>query len=635
MNRYSIFLIVYFQSIFFAFSQNNDPVQTAKDLRKEYKENKVVLLNSKTELNYSISGTPSLDLTKYEVCDFIGLEKNTEAIKKLFFNDQSSIISHKLTNGKGKKIKYDTFCGHYETEGIFYSDMQICAYHFVMPEQGDIVHFDSEMAYKDPRYLTKLFFHEEQPVVNREIIINVPGGADIEILEMNFEGYNIEKKRIDTQTDKIIYWYKISDIEVIPHEDDIPGITHFLPHLLILVKSYNANNQSINVLSSLDDLYSWYASLVKGTDNIDASVKDKVQTLITGLDRDEEKIKAIYYWVQDNIKYIAFEDGLAAYRPESADKVFYNRYGDCKGMANLTKCMLREAGFDARLTWVGTNKIPYTYDIPSLAVDNHMICYVMAGDKKYILDPTEKYNKLNFNGERIQGKQILIEDGAKYIRSTVPVEPIESYIEQNQLTLNIDEDKLQASGNVTFTGEYKKLLLNLYNTLDKEDSAKFIKVLVSGDVSPDMIEINSCSSFEREAPIEIDYSVSLPNHMNSFGNEIYLDMDISKDFKGMTIEKERKSPYFFETKVFKTFLTEINIPAGYQANHIPEPISVENEYFKFDMKYEVNQKKVIYKKEIKVLQNILPVSHFGEWNDAVRQLNNFYNNQLILIKDED
>jgi hypothetical protein len=264
-----------------------------------------------------------------------------------------------------------------------------------------------------------------------------------------------------------------------------------------------------------------------------------------------------------------------------------------------------------------------------------MICSVIAGDKKYILDPTEKFNRLNFNGERIQGKQILIEDGAKYIRSTVPVEPIENYIEQNHLTLKINEDKLQASGNVKFTGEYKKLVLNLYNTLDKEDTTKFIKVLVSGEVSPDLIEINSCSPFEREVPIEIDYSVSLPNHMNTFGNEIYLDMDLSKDFKGMTIKKERKSPLFFETKVFKTFLTEINIPAGYQTNHIPEPISVENEYFKFDMKYEINQKKVIYKKEIKVLQNILPTSHFGEWNDAVRQINDFYNNQLIFIKDED
>src|SRR5690606_29442469 len=98
----------------------------------------------------------------------------------------------------------------------------------------------------------------------------------------------------------------------------------------------------------------------------------------------EEKIKSIYYWVQDNIKYIAFEDGISGFRPDAAQNVLVNRYGDCKGMANLTKEMLKVAGFDARLAWIGTNRIPYTYELPSLAVDNHMICVVYAEGREFI-----------------------------------------------------------------------------------------------------------------------------------------------------------------------------------------------------------------------------------------------------------
>src|SRR5690606_8805548 len=96
------------------------------------------------------------------------------------------------------------------------------------------------------------------------------------------------------------------------------------------------------------------------------------------------------------------------------------RYGDCKGMANLTKQMLIEAGFDARLTWIGTNRIAYDYSTPSLSVDNHMICTLYNNNKPIYLDGTEKFNAYKEYANRIQGKQVLIENGDEFILKVVP-----------------------------------------------------------------------------------------------------------------------------------------------------------------------------------------------------------------------
>ena len=90
-------------------------------------------------------------------------------------------------------------------------------------------------------------------------------------------------------------------------------------------------------------------------------------------------------------------------------------------MANLTKALLKLAGYDARLTWIGTNHLAYDYSIPSLAVDNHMVCTVLLNGKRYIMDATEKYNALGDYAERIQGRPILIENGDKYILDKVPL----------------------------------------------------------------------------------------------------------------------------------------------------------------------------------------------------------------------
>src|SRR5690606_28449367 len=104
------------------------------------------------------------------------------------------------------------------------------------------------------------------------------------------------------------------------------------------------------------------------------------------------------------------------------------------------------AGYDARLTWIGTDRIPYNHDVPSLAVDNHMICSVLLNGKIYILDATEKYNPFGTYAERIQGKEILIEDGAYYILQHVPVEPLDKYLQESFVNYTIDGSQLKGEG---------------------------------------------------------------------------------------------------------------------------------------------------------------------------------------------
>ena len=68
---------------------------------------------------------------------------------------------------------------------------------------------------------------------------------------------------------------------------------------------------------------------------------------------------------------------------------------------------------DARLTWIGTRSIPYDYTIPSLAVDNHMICTVFLGEEKYFLDATEEYVGFGDYAYRIQGNSRVGGDRAR------------------------------------------------------------------------------------------------------------------------------------------------------------------------------------------------------------------------------
>lgn len=565
--------------------------------------------------------------------EYIAMKPNAEFIIRNYYNDKSQIESYSLTTGNGKSLHHNKYCGHYQQGSVFYSDAQVCAYQFKLDLQGKTASFQTRIVYSDIKYLTHTFFHSEAPSKRREIVINVPAWVNIELREMNFDGYDI-RKTVKQENGSTVYTYVAENLEALPDENNLPGYLHFLPHILILTKSYQQNGQQTTVLSTTGDLYKWYSSLTSTIRQNHEPLKPLVHKLVSGLTSDEDKIKAIYYWVQDNIKYIAFEDGLAAFKPEDAHEVFYKKYGDCKGMANLTKEMLKLAGFDARLTWIGTDRIPYSSEIPSLAVNNHMICTVFAGDVRYVLDPTEKFNPLGLHAERIQGKDILVEDGDSYIVATIPEEPLENYLQEWSWKYEIKDQTLKGSGTAAIRGEYKKILLNVIESVKAEDRDKFLKTVVAGNDNPDNIVIRDRSVFERDKILSIGYDMNLKNNLSSYDNEVYLDMDFSDDFKGASLDKDRKVPYKFMSKALKKINAELTIPSGYKIEHLPEPFKFSNEHFAFDLNYRTEGNTIFYSKEIRILKSILPVSEFDNWNSAVEKLTKFYNDQIILKSNE-
>lgn len=329
-----------------------------------------------------------------------------------FYNDRMMIdaVDYSVDGKKPKDIK--PLYTYYQVDDYFYSDAHICYFPLLLDKKGSIAEVNFQKTIKDPRYLTNAFFSESYLVLSKQIIFKVPKWMNIDLKEMNFNGFNISKtKEYDTKNEEDVYTFSASNIAPRDNEASCPGPTYIYPHILVISKDANPAGNAITYFKSTADQYAWYRSVLANLSNDKTILKSKADEIVAGKTSDMDKIKAIFYWVQNNIRYIAFEDGIAGFLPDKADEVMRKKYGDCKGMANLTKELLKAEGFDARLCWLGTNHIAYDYSTPSLAVDNHMICALMYKGKTYFLDATENYLGLEDYAERIQGRQILIEDG--------------------------------------------------------------------------------------------------------------------------------------------------------------------------------------------------------------------------------
>ena len=97
----------------------------------------------------------------------------------------------------------------------------------------------------------------------------------------------------------------------------------------------------------------------------------------------EEFLRGAIRFVQDDVRYVAIEVGLARRVPTPADTVFARRYGDCKDKTALLVAMLRAAVIDAAPVLVSTGLGHVLEELePTPTVFDHAIVRARLGDRR-------------------------------------------------------------------------------------------------------------------------------------------------------------------------------------------------------------------------------------------------------------
>lgn len=549
-----------------------------------------------------------------------------------FYNTETVIddVDFSVDGKKQKDVK--PVYTYYQVDDYFYSDAHICYFPLLLDKKGSVAEVNFEKTVKDARYLTSVFFSESYPVTSKQIIFKVPKWMNVELKEMNFNGYAISKtKDYDSRNDEDVYTFTASNIEARSDEKSCPGPTYIYPHILVVLKDANPSGNSYTYFKSVADQYAWYRSILKNLSNNETIIKAKADEIIAGKTDDMDKIKAIFYWVQNNIRYIAFEDGIAGFLPDKAEEVLRKKYGDCKGMANLTKELLKTEGFDARLCWLGTKHIAYDYSTPSLAVDNHMICALMYKGKTYFLDATESYLGLNDYAERIQGREILIEDNDKYILTHVPEETYTQNLDSEKRVLAISGNNLTGTVNDNWRGEEKENILYQLNYIRKDKSQDALrKYLADGNSDYKITDLKTSDLDNTDGDLNASYSVTHSNAVTSFNKDYYVDLDFKKELNNSNFDTSRKLDFLFPYKTHIERITELTVPSGYKISSLPGNLVIKNNNYEFSITYTQQADKIIYDKSIILKNTLINKAEFKQWNDDIAKLTDAYNQQLVL-----
>ncbi|MEO5775638.1 MAG: transglutaminase domain-containing protein [Flavobacterium sp.] len=620
-----------------AFSQKNiDPtpedISLAKKLRENYPKDDIAILESTDNISFDFNKKEAKVTVNHNTKEHLmNINYRTDIQKYEFYDSETSIETFSMKYRNDKSTSFFVKDEFYKDKDLFYNDAKVKYMTVDFPVQGYTYRYEMEKKYDDAKYFTTLYFNDEYPILKKTISFSIPNWLEIELKEFNFEGYKI--KKTSRQENNMTYvTYTLDDVPSVYKVEDAPGRSYTYPHILVLAKSFSKDGVQTTLFKTSDDLYKWYKSLLAMMTDDTSVMKAKVEELTANAKTDEQKIKNIYYWVQDNIRYIAFEDGIAGFKPDESNHVFEKRYGDCKGMANLIKQMLKIAGFDARLSWIGTKHIAYNYTIPSLAVDNHMICTLINKGKKYYLDGTEKFNSFGEYAERIQNKEVMIEDGDKCIIEKIPAVTHEANKEQFTATLSIENEHLVGNCNHNYIGESRAQFLNIYNNFETSKKKERLDGFLSKQDKNIITSDVKTSDFQnREIKLNLDYKINIANKVSSFDNEMYIDLEFMNEYKGFML-KDRKVDYEMDYKT--NYESQINfiIPDGYKVTKLPSNLTIRENDFDINITFDKNDKEIIYKKSFIFKNGVIKANEMEKWNDFIKKMIENYNQQITISK---
>lgn len=508
----------------------------------------------------------------------------------------------------------------------FHDDVKIKEFDYSQLGFGAKKKLNYTTEYTDPKMLSAEIFIENYPTEYKEYQLTVD--KDIEIGYKIFNDDNHSKITFSEEKkgNKIIYRWVAKNIPQYKFEEGMPSILYFVPLVEVYIKSYkNASGQKITLLNSLEDLHKLYQDYIKDIYETPSQDLVKKAEELKALHKEEiDQVKEIYYWVKDNIKYIAFEDGYGGFVPRKPNDVFTKRYGDCKDMAVIIYTMLRSVQINNTfLTWIGSREKPFTYnEMHTQMVDDHMIVTYQNNGKNYFLDGTSKETPFEYPTSFIQGKQALLHKSKDaYELVMVPVVTAEKNKVSANITLEIVKDKLIGSSTVKYSGYMRENFLNSMKDLNGFDKTNFLKrELVLGNNKFYLEKYNIKNQEDKDSALTVDYNFNIENYITTNDNEIYVNLFLNKFEELKPLDLKRETEYHIENKSNFTQTIRLKIPAGYQVDYLPKNDTLEEEFGKFTVMYQVKEGAVELSIDVKINFIVLQKDKIENWNNFIKRL---------------
>ncbi len=473
-------------------------------------------------------------------------------------------------------------------------------------------------------FISSYSIQASEPIITANFSVDLPKEKALHIKIIN-DKYNdfaaALSPKIIQENGKTIYRWQFKNIPQILPESNMPPEAEINPTLLL------------STFESWQEIYDWWWGLAKDKIRPDEEIKNKVSQLLKNQNTPEEKIRAIYNFCAKEIRYVAVEYGQAGYEPHAAADTFKNKYGDCKDKAILLVTMLKEASLSGWPLLISTREYyNLNDDFPSVLF-NHSIAAITLKDKTIFMDTTAQTCAFDDLPRGDQNRRVLIFKPDGFVIETTPSYPAAHNLVKQSLKIKVnpDESILAEKSNLTF-GSYDQMQRYWLLYTPPELIADTLKEKIQDiSIGAKLIDYQIKNLEDLNTPVELEYTFKGPEYWSVAGSLRILPQLTNLD-TSLVARDKRKYPVDFGSPETREADFEIAIPDNFVIKYIPETISEDSPWLRFNVQYSRKGNKLFMIQKIELMQDNIKETDYAKFKEFFESLAKKIKQRAILEK---
>lgn len=518
-------------------------------------------------------------------------------------------------------------------ESTLIDDSRRKFHHFFYKVYPYTVQYEVEIKYNGTLFFPVWLPREDEnfSVERSSISIICPSSSTVRYKAFNYTGNPSETM----EKDKKIMTWQTSGLPAIEGEFASPSWYELNTVVLFAPAEFEIQNYR-GSMNSWKEFGKFVYSLKQGRDQLPENVKQAVHQMTDNITDPREKIRKLYEYMQKNTRYISIQLGIGGWQPFDAKYVATKAYGDCKALSNYMYSLLNEAGIASSYTLIkaGRNANIVMADFPSQQFNHVILCVPLQKDTMW-LECTSQTLPAGYLGDFTCDRYALLinEDGGTLVRT--PKYGMKENLQTRHVTATLNEDAtLQVKAFSRYGGVQQDKYHELINNLSKDK----VKEHLHEELDFATYEISSFDYKETKSSlpaVEESLDIVVSNYASITGKRLFIIPNVmTRTHRKLSADEERKYDLElgFEYKDVDT--VEINLPAGYTAESMPQDISVNSKFGKYNCSVRLSGNQLIYYRSIEHYGGRFPAKDYVGLVKFYETIYKADRNKVVLVKNQ-
>ncbi len=300
------------------------------------------------------------------------------------------------------------------------------------------------------------------------------------------------------------------------------------------------------------------------------------------------KVAVLYRYLQQNTRYVNIMLGIGGWQAMEAGKVAEKGYGDCKGLANYMKALLKETGIVSNLVLVEGDVIPARTmddDHPYHAFNHMILCVPLPKDTLW-LDCTSKHDPAGYLAAFTSNRKVLmLTDNGGIVARTPAYAATQNRISRSaNITIN-EKGEWNGTVNAIYSGYWWDMENHVLYDTKKEVSDYFNAKLQLATYSVGDYSVTNRVAGDNIPYLNEQITFSGSGNISKAGSRMFFSPRI---FGGVAAVSESTAPRVDSFRLQTTYqvadTTTITLSGTFDAEKVAKDIDVEHPFGSFHSK---------------------------------------------------